>query len=213
MLLLAVERRVCFTIENLAPAAPAFDHLLARLRDREGLLETPRPCAAAAPATTCHARCHASGAAAMPPGDCHARTLPTQPGAAHAPHAELQAAREAADTGAGATDGWRAPCPAACSGAAAGVGALAGSCSAVLCSCSATQTGDANGDGAAPVACLGGWRHLRGTRMEAGDVPRVLDYERGSDLELWQLRWERAPDVIAVQCGCGAWDWQNRLHK
>ncbi|KAK9843724.1 hypothetical protein WJX81_003761 [Elliptochloris bilobata] len=33
VLLLAIERRVCFTLEDLAPAAPAYNHLLARLRE------------------------------------------------------------------------------------------------------------------------------------------------------------------------------------
>jgi hypothetical protein len=47
-LLLCVERRVCFTLEDLAPAAPAFDYLCARVGGRRS------PDAAAAPGAAGH---------------------------------------------------------------------------------------------------------------------------------------------------------------
>ena len=200
VLLLAVERRVCFTIQDLAPAAPAFDHLLARVREnQEGPARPPRPGAAAAPLAYCHAHVDSSGAGPAPHGDCHAHMQPDrQPGAAHA----LQAAEEAADSGAGETGERHASWPEAGSGAAAGAGLQPVSCGAGLRSCSDARAGDASGGGAAPGACLGGWwRHLRGTRLEVDDVPRVLDYERGSDLELWQLHWDASPDVSDVKYG------------
>lgn len=205
VLLLAVERRVCFTIEDLAPAAPAFDHLLARLRESlEGHARPHRPGAAAAPLADCHAHVDLSGASAAPDGDHRARSMqPTrQLSAAHTLHAEVQAAGEAAGDGAGEADERHATWPEACSGAAAGAGPQPVSCRAALGSCSEAQAGIASGDGAAPGACLGGWwRHLRGTRLEVDNVPRVLYYERGSDLELWQLHWDKSPDVSAVRYG------------
>ena len=202
MLLLAVERRVCFTLEDLAPAAPACDHLAARLRENlEGPAGPPRPSAAAAPPAERHARVDPSGAAAAPDRDYPAHSLPPsrQMSAAHALHAGLQAAGEAARGGAGEADARHATRPEACSGAAAGAGPPPVSCAAAMGSCSEARAGGASGGGAAPAACLGGWwRHLRGTRLEVGGVPRVLDYERGGDLELWQLHWGESPDVTAV---------------
>ena len=201
VLLLAVERRVCFTIEDLAPAAPAFDHLLARLRENlEGPARPPRPSAAAAPLAERHAHVDPSGAAAAPDRDypAHSMQPSRQLSAAHALHAGLQAAGEAAGGGAGEADERHATWPEACSGAPAGAGPQPVSCRAALGSCSEARAGGASGGGAAPGACIGGWRHLRGTRLEVGGVPRVLDYERGGDLELWQLHWGELLDVIAV---------------
>ena len=201
MLLLAVERRVCFTIEDLAPAAPAFDHLLARLRqDGGGPAQPHRPGLAAEPLADCHAHFDPSAAAAAPHGDPYARSMQPdrQPGAAHA----LQAAREAAGDAAGEADERHATWPEACSSAAAGAGPQPVSCRAALGSCSEARAGDASAGGAAPAACLGGWwRHLRGTRLDVAGVPRVLDYERGGDLELWQLHWDSSSDVSAVPYG------------
>ena len=159
-LLLCVERRVCFTLEDLAPAAPAFDYLCACVGGRRP------PGAAAAP-----------GAAGFRLGAGAAEAAVAGPGGSgHTAGVSGSALSQHASDGAACAPGGR--------------GESVDGARSEGASCAAAQTPEAPGGWEAGP---GGQRGcLSMTRLDCSSVPQVLDYERGSDLELWQMGWQSA---------------------